>query len=49
MHIIDYGQYSLRATTNKAKPLPTALPAFFPSRGFTSVHPLGNSQQQQLN
>ena len=39
MHIIDDGQHSLRATTNKAMPLPTALPAFFPSRGFTSVHP----------
>ena len=32
VHIINDGQHSLRATTNKATPLPTTLPAVFPSR-----------------
>ena len=29
MFVIDDGQYSFRATTNKAMPLLTTLPAFF--------------------
>ena len=47
MYIIDDGQYSFWATTNKAMPLHTTLPALFPSRGFASVHSLRNSQQWQ--